>query len=161
MASAFVAQSLLTPFTISLGKVHAPNHYFLLDPCGPQPLVPRVRGNDGLYTGCVQVVDLHGSNFVAKVTDLPYGTLGENSCAEVKRAVSSLGQMCAFLGIDGRSNALNRCAVVHIMAALFRGDLIRVADVCKKIDTEQDEVVEQLPLGVLDAVDDYYHHHRR
>ncbi len=146
------------PFTISLGKVHTPNHYFLLDTLG-SPLVsqPLVRGEDGLYYGCVQVVGLNSTTFLATVTDLgqyPWGTVGTNHSTESKGLASTLAAVCSFLGIDGKSGCMNRCAATHILAALFRGQVLRLSDVCTRVDSAGAVDADLLPGTVLDTIED-------
>jgi hypothetical protein len=155
-----MAASVAEPFTISLGKIHVPNHFFLLDLLDQSVkhvLVPMVRESDGLHSGRVLVVGLNGSHSNADISDLgqyPWGMIGSKSNEEAKGAVLALAAVCAFLGVDSKSNSMNRCAVMHILAALFRGNVLREVDLCTKLGSAEHDGEMELPQNVLDAVED-------
>jgi hypothetical protein len=147
--------------------VHSPNHYFLLEQIligDEAPLeMPLVRGADGLYTGRVSVFGLNNSSFVAKVVDLgmyPWGALPSGASDDIKACVSSLTILCKYLGIDTKSGSMNRCAVMHVLAACFLGNVLAVESLCPTLgQAAADPVLDHLPLHVQDCLEEVLTEH--
>ena len=120
-------------YTIKIGKIHQPNHYFLLDTHIDQSLqgnilLPRTTMKS-YFDGLVNLEYKSGKGQVARVIDKGPYPWGDTAC-------TSLARICQALHINTASGVCNCCTYTHIMYAILKSTLVSVQDIIKDISPD-------------------------